>query len=175
MWNRPATLSVRLSLPKLRFFYFAMPIFLLKDVVECLYEIIAFGIWMFPKAEVSLRARARLAYRRIALKILVNIVVAYGAIRYLSMGHMDSELSLVWFSFVLLFMNMLIRPLLLILSLPISLISFGLFSFFVNAWVVQWTDAFIKGLRINGFISAFLIALVTFLLSNALNKFTIEK
>lgn len=171
MWSR---LSVRVSVPKLRFLYLSVPIFLFRDLIQCLYEIIALGIWVFPKAT-SLKEKASGAFRRIMIKFLVNGAVVYSGIQYLNMGTMKSERSLLWFCLILLLMNMFVRPLLLLVSLPISMISFGAFSLFINTWVLQWSDALVRGLRIEGFLNRFVMAFVIYILQIYLSKITIEK
>lgn len=167
-------MSVRISVPKLRFLYFNVPVAMFRDLIQCFYEMIALGIWIFPKAR-HLRERANGAFRRIAIKFLVNGAIAYSGIIYLNMGTMNSESSLLWFCFVLLLMNMIIRPLLLVLSLPISMISFGIFSLFINTWVLQWSDAMVRGIHIEGFLNSFFMAFVIYILQIYLSKITIEK
>lgn len=54
----------------------------------------------------------------------------------------------------------LIRPVVLLVLLPLNLITLGLFSFVVNALLFWVLGSFIKGFEVNGFIPAFLGALV---------------
>jgi putative membrane protein len=60
---------------------------------------------------------------------------------------------------------MVIRPVLKILTLPITIITFGLFSFVLNA-LLFWAMTFIvPGFTVAGFFSAFLGALVLSILT----------
>ncbi len=52
-------------------------------------------------------------------------------------------------------LNITVRPLLLLLTLPINLITLGLFTFVLNA-VVFWLLSFIEGVEIAGFLPALL-------------------
>ena len=62
--------------------------------------------------------------------------------------------------FVLLIVNLLIKPLLLLITLPINLITFGLFSFIVSAWTIMLADLFVPGISMGGFLNSLLAALI---------------
>jgi putative membrane protein len=57
------------------------------------------------------------------------------------------------------FITLIIRPVLSLLTLPITLLTFGLFSLFLNAFLF-WCLNFIDGFAVHGFIPA-LIGSVT--------------
>jgi len=61
--------------------------------------------------------------------------------------------------------NAVIRPLLLILTLPFTLVTLGLFIFVVNAICLALTALVVPGFSISGFGSALLGALVVSLVS----------
>ena len=65
--------------------------------------------------------------------------------------------------------NVLIRPILLVLTLPFTLVTLGLFIFVVNAICVGLTAALIPGFTIAGYWAAFLGALVVSVVSWILN------
>ncbi len=62
--------------------------------------------------------------------------------------------------FVLLIVNLLIKPLLLLVTLPINLLTFGLFSFIVNAWTIMLADLIVPGISMGGFLNSLLAALI---------------
>ncbi|HYF12891.1 MAG TPA: phage holin family protein [Candidatus Paceibacterota bacterium] len=53
-------------------------------------------------------------------------------------------------------MGLTIRPILTILTLPITIITFGLFSFVLNAFLFWLLSTFIEGFSVAGFIPALL-------------------
>ena len=57
-------------------------------------------------------------------------------------------------------MNMTIRPVLLILTLPINILTLGLFTIVVNAIVLRISAGLLKGFDINGWFPAFLGAII---------------
>jgi putative membrane protein len=75
-------------------------------------------------------------------------------------------------------LNVVIRPIIILLSLPIEIITLGLFTFVINAFMLLLTSWIAEGMelgfRIDGFLPALLGALITsvvsFVLSRALTK-----
>jgi putative membrane protein len=63
-------------------------------------------------------------------------------------------------SLVLGFLNALIRPLILILTLPINLLTLGLFTLVINALMFWLAGSIVKGFDIASFGSAFIGALI---------------
>ena len=67
------------------------------------------------------------------------------------------------------FINALVRPVLLLLTLPFTVITLGLFIFVVNAICFALTAALVPGFDISGWFGAFLGAILVSLVSWALN------
>lgn len=59
------------------------------------------------------------------------------------MIHVRGIMPAIIAAFVLSILNMLVKPVLTILSLPFTLLTFGLFSFVVNAAILQMTSFFV--------------------------------
>ena len=53
------------------------------------------------------------------------------------------------------FLNTLIRPLLVLLTLPVTVLTLGLFIFVINALLFWFVASFVKGFHVEGFWSAF--------------------
>lgn len=71
-------------------------------------------------------------------------------------------------SFILSVLNLLVKPILIILSLPITILTFGLFSFLINAFILQMTSFFV-GSEHFGF-SSFGMALVVAIIMSVVNS-----
>lgn len=56
--------------------------------------------------------------------------------------------------------NLVLKPILLILTLPINLLTLGLFTFVVNAGIFWFVSTFIDGFSVDGFIPAFIGAFI---------------
>lgn len=68
-------------------------------------------------------------------------------------------------------LNALFRPILLILTLPINVLTLGLFTFVINAALLMMTSGLIGGLVVRGFGSALLGSLIISLVSWVLSSF----
>ncbi len=56
--------------------------------------------------------------------------------------------------------NALVRPLLVILTLPITILTLGLFLLIINAILLKLAAALVPGFRVHGFLAAVLAALL---------------
>lgn len=67
--------------------------------------------------------------------------------------------------------NAVVRPVLVVLTLPLTLVTLGLFLLVLNALCLWLTAALVPGLAVGGFASAFLAALVVSAVSWVLTVF----
>jgi putative membrane protein len=65
--------------------------------------------------------------------------------------------------------NALVRPILLLLTLPVNVLTLGLFTLVINALMFWLASSVVKGFDVQNFSAAFLGALVFWLVSWALN------
>lgn len=56
--------------------------------------------------------------------------------------------------------NLILKPILVILTLPITLLTLGLFTFVINAGLFWFVSTFIDGFTVEGFIPAFIGAFI---------------
>ena len=75
---------------------------------------------------------------------------------------------------VLALVNAVVRPVLKVLTLPLTLLTLGLFLFVLNAFCLWLTSVIVPGFDIQGFRPAFLGALVISVVSWALTVFVSE-
>jgi putative membrane protein len=68
---------------------------------------------------------------------------------------------------VLGFVNAVVRPLMVLLTLPFTILTFGLFLLVVNALMLWLVAALVPGIRIHGFVPALLGSLTLTLLNLA--------
>ena len=65
--------------------------------------------------------------------------------------------------------NALVRPLLFLLTLPVTLLTLGLFTFVLNALMIWLVSTIVKGFTVEGFVPALLAALFLWAVSVATN------
>lgn len=68
-------------------------------------------------------------------------------------------------------LNAVVRPILILLTLPVTVVTLGLFLFVINAAMLKLTSAIVDGFHVEGFWSAVFGALVLSLVSLLLNMF----
>ncbi|MDM5292720.1 phage holin family protein [Peribacillus simplex] len=72
--------------------------------------------------------------------------------------------------FILSIMNLLVRPILLLITLPITILTFGLFSFIINAFTFQITSYVVSGFVIHSFWGALIGSLLLSFIQSLLIK-----
>ena len=77
----------------------------------------------------------------------------------------DSFTAALIAALVLGLINALIRPLLILLTLPATVLTLGLFIFVINGLLFWWVASFVGGFHVGGFWSAFFGAIVYSLIS----------
>src|SRR5262249_18961839 len=87
----------------------------------------------------------------------------------------DSFTSALIAAAVLGLVNTLIRPLLVLLTLPAILLTLGLFIFVINGLLFWWVGSFVEGFHVSGFWSAVFGAIVYSLISWLLSAFLPRK
>ena len=77
-------------------------------------------------------------------------------------------------AFILGLINALLRPVLLILTLPVNVLTFGFFTLIINGLLLLLTASLYSGLQLRGFWAAvwaaFLMSIVNAILSSLLTK-----
>jgi putative membrane protein len=96
--------------------------------------------------------------------------IALLAVAYLLPGiHVDGFISALIAALVLGLINTLLRPLLILLTLPVTVLSLGLFILVINGLLFWFAGSVLKGFEVNGFwvgvIGALLYSAFSFLLS----------
>jgi len=102
------------------------------------------------------------------------LTVAIMVAAYLFSGiHVSGFGSALFAALILGILNAFFRPILFILTLPINVLTLGLFTFVINALLLMMTSGVIGGLVVEGFGSALfgslIISLVSWLLSSFIN------
>lgn len=76
------------------------------------------------------------------------------------------------FGFIVLgIINAIIRPVIVLLTLPINIVTLGLFTLVINGFMLWLTNLLVKGFDVHGFGAAVLAALLISIFSFAINYF----
>jgi len=104
------------------------------------------------------------------VRIIISAVVAFGLSYILQGIYIDSFLTALVLAVVLAILNAFVKPILIILTFPLTLFSFGLFLFVINACIILLAGKFVKGFRVDGFWWALLFSLLLSLLTSLLYR-----
>ncbi len=88
------------------------------------------------------------------LRLLINagalLLIAY----YLPGFGVDSLYAAIVAAIVLGLINAILRPVIVLLTLPVNLLTLGLFSFIINAGLFWLVSTIVKGFTVEGFVPA---------------------
>ncbi len=104
------------------------------------------------------------------LRMLLTAAVAFGLASVLPGIHIENFWTAIVVVFVLAILNILVKPVLIILTLPITLLTFGLFLFVINALIILLAGKFIDGFIVDGFWWALIFSLLLSVLSSLIFK-----
>lgn len=104
------------------------------------------------------------------LRIIITAVVAFALSSVLPGIHIDTFWSAIVLSLVLAVLNILLKPILIILTLPITIVTLGFFLFVINAVIVLLASDFVHGFVVDSFWWALLFSLLLSLLTSLLYK-----
>lgn len=108
------------------------------------------------------------------LKILLT-AVAVLVIAYLLPGvDVDDYGTAIWVAFVVGILFSILKPILVILTLPVTILTLGLFLFVINAALILLANHWIDGFTVSGFWTALLFSILLSFFESALHKL-IEK
>ena len=108
---------------------------------------------------------------RFIIRLLVTAAVAYGLSMILTPHvRIDSYSTALIFVLVLGLLNALVKPILIILTLPITIVTLGIFLLVINVLMILLASKFVTGIHIQGFLWAFIFGLLLSFLSSLLNN-----
>ena len=67
-------------------------------------------------------------------------------------------------------LNMFVRPILILVTLPVTFITLGLFLFVVNTLIIMLASKFVDGFSIDNFWWALLFSIILSIITSAIDK-----
>ncbi|MBN8210017.1 phage holin family protein [Bacillus sp. NTK071] len=114
--------------------------------------------------------------RQWLVSLLVSSIVLMVVAGFFEGFYIESVWSAVLASVILALVNTLIKPILILLTLPVTILSLGLFLIVINAITLMMT-AYLMGdaFRIDGFLMAILASIVIGVLNLLIDKIIIDR
>ena len=107
---------------------------------------------------------------KLVARLLIN-VIAILATTYLLEGiHLSGFGIAIIVAVVLGIINIILKPILIILTLPVTIVSLGLFLLVINALMIMLTAWLVPGFEVNNFWWALLFSIVLTIINWILNQ-----
>ena len=94
------------------------------------------------------------------IKILVTAVAVLVISKLLPSITVTDYTAAIWVAAVLALLNTFLKPILIVLTLPATILSMGFFIFVINAAIVLMASNMVSGFHVEGFFSALLFSLL---------------
>ncbi|GGK81434.1 phage holin family protein [Rufibacter glacialis] len=93
------------------------------------------------------------------LKIILTGFIAIVLAKFFPGVKIDGYSTAILFALVLAILNAVVRPILVILTIPITFLTLGLFLLVINAIILYLADYLLSGVDISGLLTAILFSL----------------
>ncbi|MEL4456117.1 phage holin family protein [Lutimonas vermicola] len=107
---------------------------------------------------------------KVLLTALAVLLIAY----LLPGVEVDNYVTAIWVAFIVGILFSILKPILVILTLPVTILTLGLFLFVINAALILLANNWIDGFSVSGFWTALLFSILLSLFESILYKL-IEK
>ncbi|QCX01134.1 phage holin family protein [Aggregatimonas sangjinii] len=104
---------------------------------------------------------------RLLLSAVAVVVLSY----VLPHVSVDGYVTAIIVALALSLLNFIVKPIMIILTLPITILTFGLFLLVINACIILLADYFVDGFNVDGLLWAILFSLLLSFLQSILFSF----
>ena len=104
------------------------------------------------------------------IKLFISSIIVFALSYFLPGVHVTSIIAALWVAVVLGLLNTFLKPVLVFLTIPVTLFTLGLFLLVINAIIVLICDYFIPEFQVDGFITALFFSVLLSLSQSILNK-----
>ncbi len=113
------------------------------------------------------------------MKFLAQLIISALAVIITSLllpgVHIDSPLTGVIVAAVLAVLNAIIKPILVILTIPITIITLGLFLLVINAALILLASYLVNGFNVQGFWTALFFSIILSFVTSIFNNLSKDK
>lgn len=109
------------------------------------------------------------------ISLIVNAISVMIAAYIIPGVKVDSFVTAILVTIVMGFMNAVVKPILTLLTLPITIVTLGLFLLVINLIILFLVDAVIPGFELGGVLPAILFAIALSVIGSITNSLTTKK
>lgn len=104
----------------------------------------------------------------ILIRLILMAVATFATAYILPGAEVESFTTAIILAIVLGLLNVIVKPILSVLSLPVTVLTFGLFTLIINGLIILLASKIVPGFHIAGFWWAVLFSIVLTLISSLL-------
>ncbi|RLD81838.1 MAG: phage holin family protein [Bacteroidetes bacterium] len=104
------------------------------------------------------------------LKILLSAVAVVVLAKLIPGVTVDTYTTAIWVAFLIGILDTILKPILVVLTIPVTILTLGLFLFVINAGLILLADNWIDGFSVSGFWAALLFSILLSFLESILYK-----
>ena len=112
---------------------------------------------------------------QILISLILSSIAVFVAGNILPGVHIDGFSTAIIVAVILGLINAFIRPILLILTLPITILTLGLFSLVIIAFCVMLTSWIVPGFKVDGWLWALVFAIVLAIINGFIGAFETKR
>ncbi|MBT8245022.1 MAG: phage holin family protein [Winogradskyella sp.] len=109
------------------------------------------------------------------LRLLINAFAVFVLAHFLGGVTVDGYVGAISVAVVLSILNLLVKPVLIIFTLPVTLLTLGLFLLVINALIILLADKLIDGFAVSSFWTALLFSILLSILQSILHSLLKEE
>ncbi|MFT4544541.1 MAG: putative membrane protein [Bacteroidia bacterium] len=96
----------------------------------------------------------------IFIKLIISSLAVFLTAELLPGVEVTDYLAAIWVAVALSLLNGFLKPILVVLTIPVTLFSLGLFLLVINAAIILMADYFVEGFKVDGWIMALIFSFV---------------
>lgn len=108
-------------------------------------------------------------------RLLLTAVLVIALSHFMPGVYIDGVFSAIKVAFVLALLNTFVKPVLVFFSLPLTLLTLGLFLLVINSTIIMICDHFLMGFKVATFFTALLFSVILSISQSLLYKLTGNK
>lgn len=106
----------------------------------------------------------------ILTRLIINTLVVLAVAYVMPSVHVDNYMAAFVAALAIGVVNVILKPILIFLTLPIEIITLGLFTLVINAFLIMLVAYVVPGFSIDGFLAALVFGIIFSIVQMAFHK-----
>ncbi len=111
---------------------------------------------------------------KLIIRLLITTVLVLIISKYMDGVSVENITSSIIVAVVLAILNVIVKPILVFFTFPITIFTLGLFLLVINAAIIMICDHFVVGFKVDGFLTALIFSVILSISQSIMFKLTNE-